>query len=250
MDTEILPKAEKKVPSRLVPVALTLLFLASAGFGFLRSSFFLVDEIEIHGLNRIQPEEITAVSGYAKNMNIFDVDLIALGERVSANPRVEKVQVKRSLPSTLVVNVSERNPAAVIPYSGYYILVDAEGLAMGMVESYRERDLPLITGVRPQQVLVGKQVEVKELRYALLVAGLLPPNVAKEVSEINFAEATGISVYMQSGIWVTLGLGTRKEYETRFDVLNSLLVKLKEEKRRATYIDVRFPTRPVVRSSK
>ncbi len=250
MDEDHLSKVERNAHSKLIPVAFILMFLAGAGFGFLKSTYFLVNQIEIRGLRTISSEEIMAVVGHAKNTNIFDIDLDAISERVETNPKVDKIQARRKLPSTLVLDVTERAMVAVIPYSGYYVFVDASGLAIGIVESYRETDLPLITGIRPQQVLVGKQIDVQELSFALLVASLLPQNVVAEVSEINFADSTGISIYLQSGTWVALGLGTRQEYIARLEVLDSLLTKLEKENRHATYIDVRFPKRPVVRDRK
>jgi len=250
VDENHLSEEQRRSPSRLIPIALILLFLAGCGFGFLKSSYFLVDHIDFSGLTTISHDEIMTVVSYAKNTNIFDVDLIALAERIETNPRVDKVTVKRRLPSTLVLDVQERAAVAVMPYSGYYVLVDKDGFAIGITESYREKDPPLITGIRPQQVLVGKRIDLSELDSALLLTSILPPHLMKEVSEINFAETVGISIYLQSGTWVALGLGTGKEYLTRVDVLNSLLVRLDKENRHASYIDVRFPKRPVVKDSK
>jgi len=250
VDENLLSEEKKRTQSRLMPIALILLFLAGTGFGFLKSSYFLVDHIDISGLMTVSPDEIMTVASYAKNMNIFDVDLIKLAERIEANPRVDKVTVKRKLPSTLILDITERAAVAVMPYSGYYVLVDRTGFAIGITESYKANDPPLITGIKPQQVLVGKRIDLSELDSALLVANILPPHLAKEVSEINFTETVGISIYLQSGTWVALGSGTKNEYLTRIDVLSSLLLRLDKENRRASYIDVRFPKRPVVKDRK
>ena len=94
---------------------------------------------------------------------------------------------------------------------------------------------------------MGKRIECPGLDSILRVATVLPPNLAREVSEITYSDATGVSIYLQSGTWVTLGTGSEEEYFTRLDVLYSLLLKLDEENRHATYIDVRFPKRPVIR---
>lgn len=247
MNEDYLSEEEERSPSKLIPIALILLFLAGACFGFLKSSFFLVDHIDILGCTTLAPEELRTVANYVKNTNIFDVDLVALAKRIETNPRVDKVLIKRRPPSTLVLDVTERAAIAIMPYSGYYVLVDASGFAIGIAESYKEEDPPLITGIRPQQVLVGKRIDHKELDYALLVTSVLPLDVVREVSEINFSDTTGISIYLQSGTWVALGLGTRNEYLTRLDVLNSLLHKLDKENRHAAYIDVRFPKTPVVK---
>jgi cell division protein FtsQ len=244
---ERLDQEKKKTPSRLIPLAMILLFLAGTCFGFLKSSFFLVEQIDVLGLTTIPSNEITLLSDYVKGINIFDVDLVELSEKIEAHPKVDKVSIQRKLPSTLVLNVTERAQVAVMPYSGYYVLVDTEGFAMAITESYGAHDPPLITGVKPQQVLVGKRIECPGLDSILRVATVLPPNLAREVSEITYSDATGVSIYLQSGTWVTLGTGSEEEYFTRLDVLYSLLLKLDEENRHATYIDVRFPKRPVIR---
>lgn len=249
MDELDLSREEKKAPSRLIPFALILLFLAGTGFGFLKSSYFLVDQIDVLGLATMSSDEITVLADYVRGTNVFDVDLIVLAGRIETHPRVDKVLVERKLPSRLVLNVTERAPVAVMPYSGYYVLVDAAGFAIAIAESYGAKDPPLITGIRPQQVLVGKRIQLQELDSMLLVATILPPHLMKEVSEINYADATGISIYLQSGTWVTLGLGTQKEYLTRLDVLDSLLLRFDEENRHASYIDIRFPKRPVIKHS-
>lgn len=246
---ERLDQEKKKTPSRLIPLAMILLFLAGTCFGFLKSSFFLVEQIDVLGLTTIPSNEITLLSDYVKGINIFDVDLVELSEKIEAHPKVDKVSIQRKLPSTLVLNVTERAQVAVMPYSGYYVLVDADGFAIAIAESYGAKDPPLITGIRPQQVLVGKRIESQGLDSVLLVATILPPNLSKEVSEISYSIATGISIYLQSGTWVTLGLGTGKEYLARLDVLDSLLLRLDKENRHASYIDVRFPTRPVIKYS-
>ena len=249
MDELELSREEKKAPSKLIPFTLILLFLAGTSFGFLKSSYFLVDEIDVLGLSTIPSQEITVLTDYVKDTNIFDVDLIMLAEKIDAHPRVDKVLVERKPPSRLVLNVTERAPVAIMPYSGYYVLLDAAGFAIAIAESYGAKDPPLITGIRPQQVLVGKRIELQELDSTLIIATILPPHLMKEVSEINYADTAGVSIYLQSGTWVTLGLGTQKEYLARLDVLDSLLVRLDKENRHASYIDVRFPKRPVIKHS-
>lgn len=240
---------EGRSPSKLIPFALILLFLASTGFGFLKSSFFTVEIIETLGLNCVDPNEIINIVNYVKGTNIFDVDLSLLAKKIQAYPRVDKVNIKRKLPSTLILELTERSAVAVLPYSGYFVLVDSNGFAVEITESYRAKDPPLITGIKPQQLLVGKKIEGKGIDYVLSATTMLSSHLLNEISEFNYKDDTGVSIYMQSGTWIVLGLGNIKEYLTRIDILESLLVKLEKENQYASYIDVRFPNRPVIKYS-
>ena len=226
MNEDYLSEEEERSPSKLIPIALILLFLAGACFGFLKSSFFLVEHIDILGCTTLAPEELRTVANYVKNTNIFDVDLVALAKRIGTN---QGGQGSHKTQASFYTGIRcDEGAIAIMPFR-YYVLVDASGFAIGIAESYKEEDPPLITGIRPQQVLVGKRIDHNELDYALLVTSVLPLDVVREVSEINFSDTTGISIYLQSGTWVALGLGTRNEYLTRLDVLNSLLHKLDKE---------------------
>jgi len=233
---------------RLMPYAFVLLLLASAGFAFLRSPYFHVEHIHVRGLKSLSTEEVVVACGLAENENIFDVDLRRLASRVKAIPRVDKVLVSRRLPSTIVIQVQERVPVAVLPYAGYFVEVDGAGLAIGLEESYRAKELPLLTGLALRSVKVGCPVDAPEISSALAIATALPESILQHVSEINFNPSQGFSLHMQSGTQAILGGGTVAELKSRVMVLEAVLARLEGEGRHATYIDVRFEKRPVVKS--
>ncbi|MDI7246891.1 MAG: FtsQ-type POTRA domain-containing protein [Bacillota bacterium] len=225
-----------------------LLLLASAGFTFLRSPYFRVEHIDVRGLRGLSTEEVVVACGLAENENIFDVDLQRIASRVKAIPRVDKVLISRHLPSTIVIKIEERTPVAVLPYAGYFVEVDGCGMVIGLDESYRAKELPLLTGITLRSVKVGYPVDAPEIAAALAIATTLPASILQQVSEINFDSAHGFSLHMQSGTQAILGSGGAVELESRAKVLEALLARLEQEGRHATYIDVRFEKRPVVKT--
>jgi cell division protein FtsQ len=227
-----------------------VLLVASAGYTFLRSPYFRVQHIDVRGLTSLSTEEVVVACGLAEDENIFDVDIGGLASRVRAIPRVDKVLVSRRLPSTIVIQVQERLPVAVLPYAGYFVEVDGAGTAIGLEESYRANELPLLTGLTLRSVKVGYRVDAPELPLALAIAAALPERVLRRVSEINFDESRGFSLYMQSHTQALLGSGTEAELKSRVAVLDALLARIEEEGKHATYVDVRFEKRPVVRTGR
>ncbi|MGE5592517.1 MAG: cell division protein FtsQ/DivIB [Betaproteobacteria bacterium] len=235
---------------RLAPLAFVVLLVASAGFTFLRSPYFHIQHIDVRGLTNLSTEEVVVACGLAEDENIFDVDLRAITTRLKAIPRVDKVQVSRRLPSTIVIDVRERLPVAVIPYAGYFVEIDAAGLAIDLEETYRGRELPLVTGLALRSVKVGHPVDAPEISSALTLIAALPASVLQQVSEVNFSSSRGFCLYMQSGTQVIVGVGTGEELRSRATVLDALLARLEQEGTHATYIDVRFEKRPVVRTGR
>jgi len=244
------PGRRRQPTRRLVPLAFVVLLVASAAFTFLRSPYFEVQHIDVRGVTNLSTEEVVVACGLAQDENIFDVDLRAITARLKAIPRVDKVQVSRRLPSTIVIDVRERVPVAVIPYAGYFVEVDATGLAIGLEEAYRGRELPLVTGLTLRSVKVGHPVDAPEISSALTLIAVLPASVLQQVSEVNFSSSRGFCLYMQSGTQAIIGEGTEEELRSRATVLDALLARLEQEGAHATYIDVRFEKRPVVRTGR
>ncbi len=236
--------------SRLASAAFVLLVLASASLTLLRSAYFRVERIEVRGTRELSSQDIVISCGLGSDENIFDVDTAMLAERIRANPRVDRVVVRRRLPSTIIVEIVERVPVAILPYAGYYVAVDEAGLAIGLVEGYKDSRLPLLTGLAVRSVRVGHPIEAPELPLAIGIARALPGDILEQVSEINFHASQGFSLYMQRGTRVALGSGNPEQLVGRIAVLEALLARLEQEGRQAGYIDVRFEKRPVVKDAR
>ena len=63
-------------------------------------------------------------------LNIFDLDLKVLREKLEAVPEIEKVEVRRVLPDTLDIQITERIPVAFLEDVNAPFLVDKEGVVL------------------------------------------------------------------------------------------------------------------------
>jgi len=86
---------------------------------------------------------------------------------VSRVPIIEKVVVRRELPDTLVIQVTERQALAQLDKQGNYIplALDHEGYVLG--PSSRTPNLPVISGVRQAGLRPGSYLDTIEVRHAL-----------------------------------------------------------------------------------
>lgn len=125
-------KTKKKKPLNIKAVlAAVLLLVVCSGFIYLLffSSVFRVEKIEVLGTERIKDDEIAAVISERTNKNILLVDLEGIKEYLSKEyPRIGRINVKRKLPNTILAEIEERKPAAVLKKEGFFVL-DKEGIA-------------------------------------------------------------------------------------------------------------------------
>lgn len=101
-----------------------------------------------------------------KNTNIFELDLQALRRKLRTIPSVEDAGVVRILPDTLLVNITERMPRALINFSNAKWVIDENTVVMERKYSMASQlTLPLLVGVPHRRYSGGERLP--ELKPAL-----------------------------------------------------------------------------------
>ncbi|MGW8265786.1 MAG: cell division protein FtsQ/DivIB [Longimicrobiales bacterium] len=108
-----------------------------------RVEAFRIREIRLEGNRFLSPEEAAksvAISPLASIWDDFDI----LEERLRTHPLVEDVQAKRRFPGTLLLEVRERQPVALVP-NPTLEPVDDSGRILPIDPSRHQLDLPIIS---------------------------------------------------------------------------------------------------------
>lgn len=105
-----------------------------------------VEQIEITGLKRMDRMTVYAVALEQNTRAMPAVDLAAVRQRLLRYGWIADAQVSRRLPNTLLVNIVEREPAAVWQDNGRLTLIDKEGVQLDTVTADTMPDLPLRIG--------------------------------------------------------------------------------------------------------
>ena len=107
---------------------------------------FAVKRVEIKGLNRMQRLPVYAVALDQDSMAMPLVDIEYTRERLLRFGWVKEARVSRRLPDTLVVDIVERQPAAIWQHNRKLTLIDADGVVLEQVKLEAMPDLPLVIG--------------------------------------------------------------------------------------------------------
>jgi cell division protein FtsQ len=152
---------------------IALLALGSPFWGTLvmrRMAFFHVKRIEIIGAHYVAPSDILARLHVDTMASIWDATS-PLESRVAAHPEIERVDVSRRMPGTLVITVTERVPVALVPAASGMRVYDERGVVLPIDPARVAVDLPVLAQ-RDTTVLrlLGRMRSVMPVLYARLSA--------------------------------------------------------------------------------
>lgn len=111
-----------------------------------RMAFFHVKRIEIVGAKYVAPSDILARLHVDTLASVWD-PTPPLAARVMTHAEVLRAVVRRKLPGTLVVEVTERAPVALVPAAGGFRVYDERGVALPIDPARAPVDAPVLSQV-------------------------------------------------------------------------------------------------------
>jgi len=207
-----------------------------------------VNRIVVHGNERLSKGEVLAVLSGLRGESLLWTDLDAWRRRLLSSPWVRDAALRRSLPATVDVVVSERQPIGIGRINGGDMyLVDERGVIIDQYgPQYADLDLPIIDGL----AAVNQDGSLTDERRADLAARLMTalrakPQVARRVSQIDVADLHNAAVIL-TGDPAVIQLG-EDQFLPRLQGYLELASALRERVADIDYVDLRFDDRIYVR---
>ncbi|GAA0727326.1 cell division protein FtsQ/DivIB [Sphingomonas japonica] len=154
VDEHTLRKAMAWTIVALVGLTLAIVAVASGGLTMVGVAMaevagkagLRVEQIEITGLKRMERMSVYAVALDQQSRAMPLVDLDGVRERLLDYGWIADARVSRRLPDTLVVDIVERQAAAVWQHNGQLMLIDKDGVLLEPVAASAMPNLPLVIG--------------------------------------------------------------------------------------------------------
>jgi cell division protein FtsQ len=189
---------------------------------FSKSNFFSVKEVHVVGLTSVTEDEVIRLLGPVKGENLFLTDKEALSQKIMLHPLVNQVKVKKELPASLIIEISERVPAALVYNKDGVVEVDSQGIILRFYETWPKKDNPVITGIDVSDSIgPGQKMESSNLQKGLLLLGQAPEGLSSLIGEVHIASDGQVFVYLTTGTQVKIGHG--EEYTGKLKLLQELL---------------------------
>ena len=206
--------------TRLYGALCVLLILAAVVAGCI--IFFKVDTIEVEGNDRYTQQEIVDVSGIQSGDNMFLFNKFdSINSILTKLSYVESVSIRRSLPSTVHITVTECTATAAVKDEerDCWWLVNSSGKIVERTED--TPSIPEVTGLAPVDPTVGQAMNVSDDQRLQLEAmtGLLSSLENRELlSNVNSFDLSSTSVALMQydgRIEVRFKLSSDYDYEVR-----------------------------------
>jgi cell division protein FtsQ len=210
-----------------------------------------VDKIIVHGNHRLARGEVLAVLSGLRGESLIWTDLDRWRKRLMASPWVRDAALRRSLPSTVEVVVSEREPIGIGRINSDMFLVDERGVIIDQYgPQYADLDLPIIDGLSAAPGDSGALTDEAraDLAGRVIVALKAKPNVARRLSQVDVSDLHSASVIL-NGDPAMIQLG-EDQFLARLQSYLDLAPTLRERVADIDYVDLRFEDRIYVRPAK
>ncbi|MDH5429910.1 MAG: FtsQ-type POTRA domain-containing protein [Nitrospirota bacterium] len=106
-----------------------------------------IQQVTIVGLERLSREEITAELNLPSDSSLWSIDMDQLKGQLEAHPWIRSVTFDRVLPHSLIVQVEERQPAALLRAAKATYFLDGEGHLLPGETTKAGEALPVLEGM-------------------------------------------------------------------------------------------------------
>jgi cell division protein FtsQ len=224
-------RARRWLAWRRVVLAAVVVALVAVGVWLVFfSSVLAVNGVRVTGTESLDPRVVRRAAQVPLGGPLATADLASITERVRGLPAVKSVDVSRSWPDRVRIDVVERQAVAVVQQGGVLRGLDEDGVLFRRYPS-RPDSLPVIR--------TSGHARTDALAEAAKVAGSLPPDIAARVDYVEVATVDTTSLRLGNGRTVVWGSADDSRDKAR--VLAVLLGH------KASMYDVSVPGQPVIR---
>jgi cell division protein FtsQ len=160
---------------------------------------FRARHIRVVGAETLRAEAVRSLAGVDATTNVWHLDTDRTVALLMGDPWIASASVHRELPSTLVLEIVERRPLAVISAMGETSILASDGSALpGPVDDGRR--LPTM------HAAVGAPDEAQRVEAADLLSAL-DTVVMQRVDDVTVGQDGVVTVTLRDGVLVDAGLG-------------------------------------------
>jgi len=207
-----------------------------------------VSRITVHGNERMSRGEVLAILDGLRGRSMVTADLESWRQKLLNSPWVADAALRRVLPGTLTVAISERTPMGIGRIRDVLYLIDQQGAIIDEYgPNYAALDLPIIDGLAAAPTPSGTLVDEGRAALAARVMSDLHqrPDLAGRISQIDVSDPRDAVVILK-GDTALVRVGEDR-FADRIQSYVDLRPALRDRVPSIDYVDLRFDERVYVR---
>ncbi|MFT8314696.1 MAG: FtsQ-type POTRA domain-containing protein [Clostridium sp.] len=241
---ELIEKRRKK--RRIKRVSFTMILLIAVLITLcLKLTYFNIKYVNVLNNKTIDSNEIIKESGIQKNTNIFYMNSTNIKNNILNNPYILSVDINRSLPNTVDINVVERKAVFYIQNNNKFSVIDKDGRVLEVRDNIDNMNLIKIIGVDASKTSIGKVIPFNDNKKIdtinILTNIIINNDVCKNIKVLDATDSMDLKAYYNN---MCIKLGTSEDLPKKLNrAIN--IISARNLSASTGYVDVSFNGNPV-----
>ena len=146
------------------------------------------DQIRVSATHYVVPESVQKIFIVDRNHSVLRIPLDERRRQIESLPWVEQAAVRRALPNTIEVDITERSPIAFLREGNQLELIDVHGVILPRPLK-ADFHFPVVTGIDAAMPLEDREQRMKLFASFSLAAEQARSGAMEQVSEVDLTEA-------------------------------------------------------------
>lgn len=194
-----------------------------------RTPLFEIRTVSVEGNECVATEDILSASGLSKGDNIFDRLSAKSEEAIRHLPYISTVSVKKKLPATVVIRVTEEREYAAVVFPERTVLIDRNGKTIRLAGEEPEA-VPRILGCEEGAFAIGDALvlaDEKQTETLMRCLDCIDEYDIENVTEIDLSDKNDISLRLSDALKIRIGaLGNEDDLAYKMASIKETLGKL------------------------
>lgn len=199
---QILAKKKRQTVFRLVKWTSLVLIIIGAIIFTIMSPIFNVKNIKVEGNSYLSEDQIISLSRIEIENNMFKYNKKEIIKNIKENAYIENVEVKRSIPDTIEIKITERKTSFMIQFANAYAYINNQGYILEI--SNKALEYPILTGFSTpvEELQEGRRLNKEDLKKLSDVLEIMESATSNEIAslitEINIENSDNYVLELKS----------------------------------------------------
>lgn len=219
------------------------------GIVWLGSADFRRPPAQIHmkGHTALTTEDVFQIAGIDPTLEFYQIDENEVVNRLNQHPFIEQAYVRKLIPNTLFIILSERRPYVFLKIENSYYLIDEQLHPIQKISASQPIPSFALTGIKREAINLGQPIDSMGLQQGrellnLFRASQLPLD---QFAELDVADPLNLKLKLHNPpLLIQLG---HDDYLKKIKTFESVYPHLQQSKKSLRSIDLRYQNRAIVR---
>ena len=204
-------------------------------------------QIHINGHSALTTENVYQIAGIDSTLNFYQIDANEVVDRLNQHPYIEAVYVRKLIPNSLFIVLSERRPYVFLKIEDSFYLIDEQ--LRPIQKNSASQPIPsfVLTGIKREKINLGQPIDSIGLQQGRELLNLVQASqlLLDQFTELDVADPLNLKLKLRDPpLIIQLG---HNDYLEKIKTFESVYPHLQQSKKSLRSIDLRYQNRAIVR---